>query len=260
MSFCPQAFSIDLGIASTIRKMASAYPDQVENDDLYQVLELTPDATAEDIRLSFERLSQAYERDSENNQRSANELKRITAAYELLSDDTRRANYDRARCAALALMRPEHLDPIELLQRQLVQIFEPRSYLNSFDPFSPGGVLDRSMSRCNESFESFESFSTLGSDDDHYVEAHQRVFNQLTGPDGVAVERIHRRIGDRQIDEWRQRAVVDGKEVETIETMENGDLVTTVLEDGRVVSVTTSKPEQHMQSTIEQDESDYQGL
>lgn len=61
----------------------------------YQLLEIDADANQEAIKKSYRRLAKQYHPDANPGNKAAEEkFKQIAAAYEVLSDPQRRANYD----------------------------------------------------------------------------------------------------------------------------------------------------------------------
>src|SRR5215216_7202670 len=68
--------------------------------DYYQVLEINRSASGEDIRLSYRRLARKYHPDLNPSEEAEERFKEINEAYEVLSDDSRRAAYDRFGHAA----------------------------------------------------------------------------------------------------------------------------------------------------------------
>jgi curved DNA-binding protein len=62
----------------------------------YDILEVTPQASAEEIKRAFRRLARRYHPDMNPGDRVAEDkFKAINEAYEILSDDGRRSQYDR---------------------------------------------------------------------------------------------------------------------------------------------------------------------
>lgn len=68
--------------------------------DYYDVLEITRSAGAEEIRRAFRRLARQYHPDLNASEEAEERFKEINEAYEVLSDDHRRASYDRFGHAA----------------------------------------------------------------------------------------------------------------------------------------------------------------
>ena len=66
--------------------------------DYYYILQVSPKATSEDIKMSFRRLARQYHPDlNPNNPETAEHFKKISEAYDTLSDETKRRRYDRDR-------------------------------------------------------------------------------------------------------------------------------------------------------------------
>jgi len=65
--------------------------------DYYQILNISQDASAEDIKKAFRRLALQYhpDRNPEDVRESGEKFKEINEAYEVLSDEHRRLQYDR---------------------------------------------------------------------------------------------------------------------------------------------------------------------
>ncbi len=64
--------------------------------DYYSILQVSSDATNEDIKLSFRRLARKYHPDlNPDDPETAERFKLISSAYETLSDQTKRTRYDR---------------------------------------------------------------------------------------------------------------------------------------------------------------------
>jgi molecular chaperone DnaJ len=68
--------------------------------DYYEVLELNRSATAEEVRRSYRRLARKFHPDLNASEEAEERFKEINEAYEVLSDDRRRATYDRFGHAA----------------------------------------------------------------------------------------------------------------------------------------------------------------
>ena len=66
--------------------------------DYYSILQVSSQATSEDIKLSFRRLARQYHPDlNPNNPETAEQFKKISEAYEILSDEIKRRRYDTNR-------------------------------------------------------------------------------------------------------------------------------------------------------------------
>lgn len=61
----------------------------------YKILELDRNCSKEDIKKSYRRLSKKYHPDINKDKNSEEKFKEISEAYSILSDDNKRANYDR---------------------------------------------------------------------------------------------------------------------------------------------------------------------
>ena len=66
-----------------------------EKRDYYQVLEVPRDASSEDLRRAYRRLAKQYHPDVNKDDGAEEHFKEINEAYAVLSDDQRRAAYDR---------------------------------------------------------------------------------------------------------------------------------------------------------------------
>ncbi|XP_022668707.1 uncharacterized protein LOC111268748 [Varroa jacobsoni] len=85
--------------------------------DLYKILEVTPQATDKEIKQSYRRLAKQYHPDKNPNDAAVGErFKAISAAYEILSDKTKRHEYDaKQRFAEFSSMNDIfHSDPFDM--------------------------------------------------------------------------------------------------------------------------------------------------
>src|SRR5262249_8896482 len=83
-----------------------------EKRDYYEVLGVERDASVDDIKKSFRRLAVKYHPDKNPNDHTAEErFKEAAEAYEVLSDQEKRARYDRFGHAATNGMGGRGLDP-----------------------------------------------------------------------------------------------------------------------------------------------------
>jgi len=69
----------------------------MELKDYYQILNISQDASAEEIKKAFRRLAMCYhpDRNPENIEEAGDKFKEINEAYEVLGDEQRRWRYDR---------------------------------------------------------------------------------------------------------------------------------------------------------------------
>ena len=69
----------------------------MELKDYYQILNVSQDASAEDIKKAFRRLALQHhpDRNPENTEEAGEKFKEINEAYEVLGDERRRWQYDR---------------------------------------------------------------------------------------------------------------------------------------------------------------------
>ena len=65
------------------------------NRDYYDVLEVPRNGTEEDIRKAFRKKAMEYHPDRNRNADAEEKFKEINEAYQVLSDQTKRAQYDR---------------------------------------------------------------------------------------------------------------------------------------------------------------------
>jgi DnaJ-class molecular chaperone len=75
----------------------------------YEVLEVKPTASEEEIRNAYRKLAKRYHPDLNPGNKSAEaKFKELSAAYDILSDKEKRARFDRGEIDASGAERPEH--------------------------------------------------------------------------------------------------------------------------------------------------------
>lgn len=79
--------------------------------DLYEVLQVRPNAEPEVIDAAFRGLTRKYHPDVNPSTEATETMGRLTAAYEVLRDPDRRAAYDRQRMARRNRNRPAQRPP-----------------------------------------------------------------------------------------------------------------------------------------------------
>ena len=66
----------------------------MKNKNLYEILGLRPDATKEEIKISFRKLVRIYHPDINKTKEAETYFKLLNNAVETLLDDTKRLQYD----------------------------------------------------------------------------------------------------------------------------------------------------------------------
>src|SRR5687768_5196987 len=99
--------------------------------DYYEVLEVNRSARPDDIRRAYRRLARQYHPDLNPSAEAEERFKEINEAYEVLSDDTRRASYDRFGHAAAGF---------------------PGGFAGNADPFGFGGAAGSPFADIFETF------------------------------------------------------------------------------------------------------------
>lgn len=136
-----------------------------EEDDLYVILGLSPNATMKEIRTAYRQLALRYHPDKQNSdmneadkQRAARKFTQLAAAYEILSDPIERQTYDdsRRRNAAASQQRTPHA-------HHPFDDFAHHSGFHFRDPFSVFEQVFQSMQRDRDSFFSSSAPSMFGS-------------------------------------------------------------------------------------------------
>ena len=99
--------------------------------DCYRILEISPSATAEEIKKQYKKLVKKYHPDKTRGDKALEEkLKLVTAAYQILSDPDKRKAYDQMLEAQRASQQPQPGDMVHVTPGWMVKV-----------PESPGMVL-----------------------------------------------------------------------------------------------------------------------
>ncbi len=110
----------------------------MEKRDYYEVLEISRDASGNEIKKSYRRLAMQYHPDKNPDDPKAEEkFKEVGEAYEILSDDEKRAAYDRLGHRAFAQGMGgggQHVDPFDIFR----EVFSGGGGI--FDSFFGGGA------------------------------------------------------------------------------------------------------------------------
>lgn len=69
----------------------------MENKDLYKILEISSDATQEEIKRAYRKLSLKYHPDKNSDKSAVGKFNEISSAYEILGDIEKRKKYDISR-------------------------------------------------------------------------------------------------------------------------------------------------------------------
>ncbi|KAM3380460.1 chaperone protein DnaJ [Capsicum galapagoense] len=93
---------------------------KLSSSDLYSVLNVSRNATLQEIKASYRKLARKYHPDMNKGPGAEEKFKEISAAYEVLSDDEKRSSYDRFGEAGLRGEydvpggSPQGVDPFEV--------------------------------------------------------------------------------------------------------------------------------------------------
>ena len=117
----------------------------MEYKDYYKILGVERKASADDIRSAYRKLAMKYHPDKNPGDKKAEDkFKEINEAYQVLSDDQKRARYDQLGSAYSNFRtsggRPGDFQWDDWFQQQ--QGGQQRGYGNTDDPFGGGGFSD----------------------------------------------------------------------------------------------------------------------
>ncbi len=135
-------------------------------DDPYTILQVTPQDTAESIKLSYRRLAKQYHPDLHGKD-SSEQMRQINAAYALLGEPQRRRAYDQAQSRAYRVSTMPRqgrvVDDSVLLAQWLIKVYYP---------------VDRYLRQIINPFAKHLEELAYDPYDDTYVEAFQRYLNR----------------------------------------------------------------------------------
>lgn len=96
-SLVSRLFAIDarLMIRLDLRNSVSGSDQQVAKRDYYDILGLDKNASKDDIKKAYRKLARKYHPDVSKEPNAAEKFKEVKEAYEVLSDEQKRAQYDR---------------------------------------------------------------------------------------------------------------------------------------------------------------------
>src|SRR5699024_2385537 len=95
-SLVSRLFAIDarLMIRLDLRNSVSGSDQQVAKRDYYDILGLDKNASKDDIKKAYRKLARKYHPDVSKEPNAAEKFKEVKEAYEVLSDEQKRAQYD----------------------------------------------------------------------------------------------------------------------------------------------------------------------
>jgi curved DNA-binding protein CbpA len=99
----------------------------VEEIDYYSILQINPDASLEEVRASYRRLALLIHPDQSELPQATKKMQLVNEAYEVLSNQEKRAQYDQDRLASSELTyvdKPSHDDHQDQVDRKKKQDLE----------------------------------------------------------------------------------------------------------------------------------------
>lgn len=101
--------------------------------DYYEILGIANDASLDDIKKSYRKLAMQYHPDKNPGDKVSEEkFKEIAEAYSVLSDDQKRANYDRYGHEGLRGMGQQGFDDINDIFSHFSDIFQGFGFGDAF--------------------------------------------------------------------------------------------------------------------------------
>lgn len=227
----------------------SCVGNMARSEDLYGLMEVSPNATQEDIRQAYVRLAKKYHPDKNNNSKSSSErFKKIRSAYEVLSNPAKRHDYDSRRISGtryeespedfiMSFPLSSMMDPFDIIREsfgpEIAALFEIPEQL-----FSSGFETRRRRRSTNSS-----SIDRKRSRRDQqpppppaaFMRTFRRVVRTTCDPSGnvISEQRVESQTGDTKTSETKITKQVGGKTIETVTSVgADGAETVTVKEDG----------------------------
>lgn len=128
--------------------------------DYYKILELDRECSSVEIKKSYRRLARLHHPDAnQNSEESTKKFMEISEAYEVLGNDDKRKEYDRA-CTSGS--KPKNARYEEKRKSQNAYDFDPRNFSNMFESFfnmseDNGKGSDKVKKQVNNMFQNYFS-------------------------------------------------------------------------------------------------------
>jgi len=113
------------------------------NETFYSILQISENATQEEIKSSYRKLSMKYHPDkNRGDPESTSKFQKISEAYETLGDPEKKKQYDMSRNNPFAKMMGQHpgemnIDPMEHIFSNMFNFGMPFAHMNSFNSETP---------------------------------------------------------------------------------------------------------------------------